>query len=157
MKTCLLCSQESPTSDFSFLEKGRGGLHPWCKPCVREYNRARYANKVRPKRARSAAVVLPYAPLAKNATELRNADPAFRAAASVWYRLARFKRVPPWVKLEDVLPAYQLSVQAGPEYTVDHIVPLFGEKVCGLHVPWNLQLLTRSENSRKARKFHPPW
>ena len=81
----------------------------------------------------------------------------FKTGEGAWYRLTKRKCIPPWVTIEDVLPIYDLAYRAGPNFHVDHIVPLDGKNVCGLHVPWNLQLLTSAENSRKRTKFHQPW
>jgi hypothetical protein len=61
-------------------------------------------------------------------------------------------RTPEWSNLLAIKEIYDNCPDG---YDVDHIVPLQGELVSGLHVPNNLQYLTRSENSRKRNKFEP--
>ena len=67
---------------------------------------------------------------------------------------------PTWITPEQKLAMRQLYLQAmqltkltGERYVVDHIVPLISEEVCGLHVPWNLRVITQEENLRKSNKL----
>lgn len=45
--------------------------------------------------------------------------------------------------------------KAGEDVVVDHIIPISNDSVCGLHVPWNMQLLSRIKNSQKGNRFDP--
>jgi len=49
--------------------------------------------------------------------------------------------------------AMDISKLSGESYVVDHIIPLRSETVCGLHVPWNLRVITRHENAVKSNSF----
>ena len=59
-------------------------------------------------------------------------------------------RIPAWADLEKINLIYSLCPNG---YHVDHIIPLQGETVCGLHVENNLQYLTAAENLAKSNKF----
>ena len=64
-------------------------------------------------------------------------------------RTQKLKATPKWADLELIKQFYKNCPKG---YHVDHIIPLKGKKVCGLHVIDNLQYLTASENCRKSNK-----
>jgi hypothetical protein len=68
-----------------------------------------------------------------------------------WIKRRRLvKATPAWADLEVIREYYRLARRAGKE--VDHIVPIAGKNVCGLHVLNNLQMLSRSENASKGNR-----
>jgi hypothetical protein len=71
---------------------------------------------------------------------------------------------PPWLseELQEAIKgvywlAQDVQVTTGEAYHVDHIVPLVGLDVCGLHVPWNLQVIPADINLKKNRHFDGGW
>lgn len=72
---------------------------------------------------------------------------------NAWRRVSIKQRTPAWANLEDIQKIYELSSVMGEEYVVDHIIPLNGDVVSGLHCPENLAIITSSENSRKQNNF----
>ena len=66
---------------------------------------------------------------------------------------------PPWLSRKqksEIRHLYEIAITmtktTGEQYVVDHIVPLRSDVVCGLHVPWNLRVITQEENLKKSNK-----
>lgn len=66
------------------------------------------------------------------------------------YRSKKLQRTPCWADLESIAKFYKDCPNG---MVVDHIIPLQGKLVSGLHILDNLQYLTHSENSKKSNRF----
>jgi 5-methylcytosine-specific restriction endonuclease McrA len=79
-------------------------------------------------------------------------------------RRRRFRdATPKWLSAEQKMEirlkyrlAIELSRSTGVRHAVDHVIPLQGEDVCGLHVPWNMEVITQEENLKKYNKLVDP-
>lgn len=74
-------------------------------------------------------------------------------------RARKSNALPKWLSREhkkEIVAVYKearrLTCLTGIPFHVDHILPLAGINVCGLHVPWNLQVLPGYENMSKHNK-----
>jgi 5-methylcytosine-specific restriction endonuclease McrA len=84
----------------------------------------------------------------------RKRNPKLVTKYSILRQLRLIQATPKWVDLGAIYEIHmqctQFYEQTGVRYVVDHIVPLNGRNVCGLHVPWNLQIITKEENLKKG-------
>ena len=75
-------------------------------------------------------------------------------------RLLKLKVTPKWITKEELKlidnlykKCRDMTKNSGIKYHVDHIIPLKGKNVCGLHVLSNLQIISATENIKKSNKF----
>ena len=152
---CLACVKEDWAVDNE-RRKGKPKTEAAVAAGRRYYEKNREAVIAR-------ATARPAAEKRRNRAEYkdRNVD-VVRADTSLRKRRHR-EATPAWLTKEERLQMRELYVQArkltavtGERYVVDHIVPLRGEAVCGLHVPWNLRVITQDENLKKSNKLVDP-
>ena len=149
-KTCTQCAELLSIELFGLRRNSADGHSAACRACINKRDqinywarpevREKYKNKsVESKRARFAR------------------DPAYHRAFRLWGNAQRRSRgrVPTWVKIVDFVPICQEALDRGSDYEVDHIFPLRGKLVSGLHVPGNIRVVLRAANQAKSNKYDP--
>lgn len=91
----------------------------------------------------------------------RNPDKSYENV--VRRRMRKLQRTPEWLTAEqrgEIRQLYCMSRRVsqctGVPHNVDHIVPLQGAAVSGLHVPWNLRVITAAKNRSKGNALEAP-
>ena len=162
-KVCKRCGESKPTSEFG-LKKGLKPHYNYfralCKPCHTQYNlenRKKNGRKMTSKEVEGAKVrSKDYYFKNKQVKSFKSK----RCGVVSKRRATKRKATPPWLSKrhqKEIQNLFWLTRDlrsvTGEEYHVDHIVPLRNEIVCGLHVPWNLQILPSDINLSKSNSF----
>lgn len=176
MKKCSKCGVTKAVSEFGKDARRSSGYKSWCKECCRakqrEYNKTN-KHKLKEYRELNKCARSHYRKEYHNRNkDTQNAKTRQyyennRSRLLIQSRARRLKRTvrPIWQDMEPYASqiaavyteARRRSVATGILHHVDHIIPITNPLVCGLHVPWNLQVLTQFENDSKGNKWNPWW
>lgn len=169
MKVCTECKLTKSLVEFGKENRTSDGFRQKCKICRKEYRKT-HPNKDKRKNRKNRNKI-------KQVLYSRNyylAHKEERKEYSKNYRkqnkgkvnantskraAAKKQRTPPWLtklhynQIEMFYDsAAALTKELGIPFEVDHIEPLQGKDRSGLHVPWNLQVITKVDNNRKYNK-----
>lgn len=161
-KICTSCETEKQVTKFYKHAGGKFGVKSQCKVCVDKRNKGYRKNNPEVtreigKRQEQRAEVKAYR------SSYRKANRAlFRHHSMKRYATKKFA-TPAWLTqehLDQISAVYEhardCEIVTGQPYHVDHVIPLQGKNVCGLHVPWNLQVLPADVNQSKSNKLDDP-
>lgn len=157
MKTCTKCGETKAREMFSKHATGRDGLQSHCKACVAAYGRAwAAANRERSRETTRAWREANADRKCKCQRAWKKANPHLVNASHARRHAAKLQRTQPWADLRFISRVYGVASLAskcfGPHH-VDHLVPLQGKAVSGLHVHCNLRVIPAGENVRKHARF----
>ena len=183
MKTCTKCGDTKALDEFSKKHGAKDGHRSYCKVCAIKIQRAyREADKVKAaaranayyeaNKERNRARDKAYRKANKERINARGkawreankervnarikawakSNNGLRKATWARRRAAKLQAIPAWANPDAIKGFYETAL---PGEHVDHIVPLQGKTVSGLHCEANLQHLPASENQSKSNKYWP--
>lgn len=161
MKECNKCLEHKPFSEFHKNKNTKDGTAYHCKSCVKTY--VSNWQKENPDKTRRKSNTWRN----KNRARLNNTQSLWRKNnsghanfLSTQYQMKKQKRIPIWLTKEDLKEineiyklAEKLTKDTGISHEVDHIIPLNGKNISGLHCPQNLQILSKTDNRKKSNKI----
>jgi hypothetical protein len=176
MKQCTKCNQLKAYDSFYASKKHRSGYANVCKVCESARNKVktqankdrrlavakawRDANKDKQDKAVKAWREDNAERYAKFFVEHREANRGAYNAKWMAREVGKKMRTPKWLTESDWLAikckyqvAAMLNKHGVEKWDVDHIIPLNGKTVSGLHVPWNLQVITAKQNKIKGNRI----
>ena len=183
MPRCCTCKLQKNAEFFSVSTVTKTGFAKRCKACMNKASRKSYQNNLEKQRERSRKRTAEHPEkrkfsrdswinknidyfqdyykknkdrIVKNQNYYKKRNPVVINLISSAYRAKKFNATPQWANRELIKMWYEVAAvlrRSGVNFQVDHIVPLAGENVCGLHTHDNLQILTKAENVRKKNRF----
>ena len=158
MKICSKCKEEKSLDCFSKNKWRKDGLSHYCKQCKKN------AKKVDYEKHRDAYRENQKLYYEKNKNQIKEKVNSWRQENLARYnarmskrRSDKIKATPKWADLKKINQIYIeckiLQDILGVKMQVDHIIPLNGKNVCGLHCEDNLRIIHASENQTKGNKL----
>ena len=156
---CSKCNIEKPLSDFYKRKDTKFGVRKDCKTCA---NKSTINSRCEKKKSEYDKKYY-LSVSTRRKIQARNYQKNNKGKVNsmvMKQHASRLKRTPSWLdRYDDIVidfiykTASDMTDLMGINFEVDHIIPLRGKYVSGLHVPDNLQILTKKENRLKSNKM----
>lgn len=176
MKKCIKCGLDKDLDQFYTSSRNKTGYEGKCKSCKNLYRKSYYQKNRERERANNeawkAANPERYKEIGRQIYQDKkdwyNAysrqhyyeNKGIYRAKDAKYRATKLQATPSWLtekQLHDITVIYtacaKVSERTGKPHHVDHVVPLQGENICGLHVPWNLAIIPAKMNLAKSNTY----